>query len=166
MVSKARELFPDPDRPVNTINRLRGRSTETLRRLCSRAPRTTRLPASASLGLPGSLLLTGVNLSSTFSATAPGYQRTDVRRGIVAPRRCRTVGMAIRPHVVIVGSGFGGLNAATRLAAAPVDITVVDRDNYHGFWPLLYQGATAGLGADDIAHPIRSIYAPHPNINA
>jgi NADH dehydrogenase len=67
--------------------------------------------------------------------------------------------------VVIVGSGFGGLNAATHLAPAPVDITVVDRDNYHGFWPLLYQVATAGLGADDIAHPIRSIYARFPNIN-
>jgi NADH dehydrogenase len=73
--------------------------------------------------------------------------------------------MPIRPHVVIVGSGFGGLNAALRLAPAPVDVTVVDRDNYHGFWPLLYQVATAGLGADDIAHPIRSIYAPYPNIN-
>jgi NADH dehydrogenase len=74
-------------------------------------------------------------------------------------------GVPVRPHVVIVGSGFGGLNAALRLAKAPVDITVVDRDNYHGFWPLLYQVATAGLGADDIAHPIRSIYAPYPNIN-
>jgi NADH dehydrogenase len=70
----------------------------------------------------------------------------------------------IRPHVVIVGSGFGGLNAALRLAPAPVDITVVDRDNYHGFWPLLYQVATAGLGSDDIAAPIRSIYSDHPNI--
>jgi NADH:ubiquinone reductase (H+-translocating) len=73
--------------------------------------------------------------------------------------------MTVRPHVVIIGSGFGGLNAATHLAPAPVDITVIDRDNYHGFWPLLYQVATAGLGADDIAYPIRSIYARHPNIN-
>ncbi|HET6917208.1 MAG TPA: NAD(P)/FAD-dependent oxidoreductase [Acidimicrobiales bacterium] len=72
--------------------------------------------------------------------------------------------MPVRPHVVVVGSGFGGLNAATRLARQPVDITVVDRDNYHGFWPLLYQVATAGLGADDIAHPIRSIYSEHPNV--
>lgn len=72
--------------------------------------------------------------------------------------------MPVRPHVVIVGSGFGGLNAATRLAHQPVDITVVDRDNYHGFWPLLYQVATAGLGADDIAHPIRSIYSEFPNV--
>jgi NADH:ubiquinone reductase (H+-translocating) len=73
--------------------------------------------------------------------------------------------MGVRPHVVIVGSGFGGLNAALRLASAPVDITVVDRDNYHGFWPLLYQVATAGLGSDDIARPIRAIYARHANIS-
>jgi NADH dehydrogenase len=73
--------------------------------------------------------------------------------------------MPVRPHVVIVGSGFGGLNAGTHLAPAPVQITVVDRDNYHGFWPLLYQVATAGLGSDDIAHPIRSIYSRFPNIN-
>ena len=73
--------------------------------------------------------------------------------------------MPVRPRVVIVGSGFGGLSAATRLAGRPVDVTVVDRDNYHGFWPLLYQVATAGLGPDDIARPIRAIYAEHPNID-
>lgn len=72
--------------------------------------------------------------------------------------------MPIRPHVVIVGSGFGGLNAVTRLAAAPVDITIVDRDNYHGFWPLLYEVATAALAADNIAHPIRSICSRYPNV--
>jgi NADH:ubiquinone reductase (H+-translocating) len=73
--------------------------------------------------------------------------------------------MSVRTRVVVVGSGFGGLNAALRLARQPVDITVVDRDNYHGFWPLLYQVATAGLGSDDIAHPIRNIYGKHPNIS-
>ncbi|HWE54264.1 MAG TPA: NAD(P)/FAD-dependent oxidoreductase [Acidimicrobiales bacterium] len=72
--------------------------------------------------------------------------------------------MAVRPHVVIVGSGFGGLNAAKSLAGKAVDVTVIDRDNYHGFWPLLYQVATAGLGGDDIARPIRAVYAGHPNI--
>jgi NADH dehydrogenase len=72
--------------------------------------------------------------------------------------------MPPRPHVVIVGSGFGGLNTATRLASAPVDITVIDRDNYHGFWPLLYQVATAALGEDSIARPIRALYSPYPNI--
>ena len=72
--------------------------------------------------------------------------------------------MPVRPHVVVVGSGFGGINAAKRLAGRPVDVTVVDRDNYHGFWPLLYQVATAGLGSDDIARPIRAVYSAHPNI--
>jgi NADH dehydrogenase len=67
---------------------------------------------------------------------------------------------------VIIGGGFGGLNVVTRLAAAgaPVDITLIDRDNYHGFWPLLYQVATAALGADDIAHPIRSVCAEYDNV--
>ncbi|HEX4865553.1 MAG TPA: NAD(P)/FAD-dependent oxidoreductase [Acidimicrobiales bacterium] len=73
--------------------------------------------------------------------------------------------MAVRPRVVVVGSGFGGLNVAGRLAGKAVDVTVVDRDNYHGFWPLLYQVATAGLGSDDIARPIRAIYARHPNVD-
>lgn len=73
--------------------------------------------------------------------------------------------MPARPHVLIVGSGFGGLNAASRLAGHPVEVTVVDRDNYHGFWPLLYQVATAGLGPDDIARPVRAIYSRYPNVN-
>lgn len=73
--------------------------------------------------------------------------------------------MPPRPRVVIVGSGFGGLNAAQRLAGKPVEVTVVDRDNYHGFWPLLYQVATAGLGSEDIARPIRALYARHDNID-
>lgn len=74
-------------------------------------------------------------------------------------------GVPIRPHVVIVGSGFGGLSAAKHLADAPVDITLIDRDNYHGFWPLLYQVATAGLGPDDIARPIRAVFSRHQNIS-
>jgi NADH:ubiquinone reductase (H+-translocating) len=72
-----------------------------------------------------------------------------------------------RPRVVIVGVGFGGLNTARALAraGAAVDVTVVDRDNYHGFWPLLYQVATAGLGPDDIAHPIRGLFSDTPNVH-
>ena len=60
-----------------------------------------------------------------------------------------------RPHVVIVGGGFGGLHAARRLRKAPVDVTVVDRTNHHLFQPLLYQVATATLTPSDIAVPIR-----------
>ncbi|MGV3710042.1 MAG: NAD(P)/FAD-dependent oxidoreductase [Gemmatimonas sp.] len=60
-----------------------------------------------------------------------------------------------RPHVVILGGGFGGLAAARELANAPVRITLVDRNNHHVFQPLLYQVATAGLAPSDITVPIR-----------
>jgi NADH:ubiquinone reductase (H+-translocating) len=59
-----------------------------------------------------------------------------------------------RSHIVIVGAGFGGLNAATRLMGADVDVTVIDRRNYRLFQPLLYQVATAGLSPAQIASPI------------
>jgi NADH dehydrogenase len=68
------------------------------------------------------------------------------------------------PRVVIVGAGFGGLNAARSLAKANVQITVIDRRNYHTFQPLLYQVATAGLSPGEIAAPIRSILRSHKNI--
>ena len=61
-----------------------------------------------------------------------------------------------KPHrVVIVGAGFGGLEAAFRLAGAPVQITLIDRRNHHLFQPLLYQVATASLATSEIAWPIR-----------
>lgn len=69
-----------------------------------------------------------------------------------------------RPRVVIVGAGFGGLEAAKRLAHRDVDVTVVDRRNHHLFQPLLYQVATAALSPADIAAPIRSILARAPNV--
>ncbi len=68
-----------------------------------------------------------------------------------------------RPHVVIVGAGFGGLSAAKALASAPVDLTLIDRRNYHLFQPLLYQVATAGLSPADIAWPIRRIVRSQAN---
>ena len=61
------------------------------------------------------------------------------------------------PRVVIIGAGFGGLNAAQKLAKLPVDVTVLDRKNYHTFQPLLYQVATAGLSPGEIAAPIRGV---------
>src|SRR5690348_17689639 len=66
-------------------------------------------------------------------------------------------GGAGKPHVVIVGGGFGGLEAARTLRDAPVRITLIDKMNHHLFQPLLYQVATAGLSPADIATPIRSI---------
>ena len=68
------------------------------------------------------------------------------------------------PRVVIIGAGFGGLNAALILAKAPVQVTLVDRHNYHTFQPLLYQVATAGLSPGEIAAPIRSIFRHNKNV--
>jgi len=68
------------------------------------------------------------------------------------------------PHVVIVGSGFGGLNAARSLAKAPVRVTLVDRHNYHLFVPLLYQVATAGVSPDEIAYPLHAIFRGQKNL--
>ena len=68
------------------------------------------------------------------------------------------------PRVVIIGAGFGGLTAARALKSAPVEITVVDRRNFHLFQPLLYQVATAALSPGDIAWPIRSVFAGQKNV--
>jgi len=68
-----------------------------------------------------------------------------------------------RPHVVIVGGGFGGLTAAQSLRHTPVEVTIVDRSNHHLFQPLLYQVATAGLSPSEIASPIRSILRKQKN---
>jgi NADH:ubiquinone reductase (H+-translocating) len=68
------------------------------------------------------------------------------------------------PQVVIVGAGFGGLNAALRLARCPVRVTLIDRTNHHTFQPLLYEVATAGLSPGEIAAPIRWIVRGRSNI--
>jgi NADH dehydrogenase len=70
-----------------------------------------------------------------------------------------------KPKVIIIGAGFGGLWAARTLANQPVDVVVIDRNNYHTFLALLYQVAAAELDAEDIAYPVRSIFWKIPNIN-
>lgn len=70
-----------------------------------------------------------------------------------------------RPHVVIVGAGFGGIEAAKSFAGKAVDVTLVDRNNYHLFQPLLYQVSTAVLAENEIAHPIRAFFRKHKNVN-
>jgi NADH dehydrogenase len=68
-------------------------------------------------------------------------------------------------EVVIIGAGFGGLAAARELAGAPVHVTIVDRHNYHTFQPLLYQVATAGLNAADVAYAVRGIFQRQGNVS-
>ena len=68
------------------------------------------------------------------------------------------------PHVVIIGAGFGGLDAARIFAGAPVRVTLLDRHNYHLFQPLLYQVATASLSPADIASPIRWVLRRQKNV--
>ena len=70
-----------------------------------------------------------------------------------------------KPHVIIVGAGFGGLEAAKALGNKPVRLTVIDRTNHHLFQPLLYEIATAALSPADIAAPIRGILGKFPNID-
>src|SRR5499426_2935079 len=97
----------------------------------------------------------------SFSARHPGRDRAPA-----FPARPSMVAVmnVSRQRVVIVGGGFGGLSAARALARAPVDVTVIDRHNYHLFQPLLYQVATAALAPNTIAAPIRAIL--HKQANA
>ena len=70
-----------------------------------------------------------------------------------------------RPRVVIIGAGFGGLWAARHLAGAPADVWIVDHNNYHTFFPLLYQVAAAELEPEDIIYPVRSILHKYHNLH-
>ncbi|MBV9816100.1 MAG: FAD-dependent oxidoreductase, partial [Alphaproteobacteria bacterium] len=80
----------------------------------------------------------------------PGFSGTPAGRGEL-------------PRVIVAGAGFGGLAAARELARAPVQVTVIDRHNYHLFQPLLYQVATAALSPADIAEPIRVVLRRQQN---
>lgn len=67
-------------------------------------------------------------------------------------------------HVVIIGGGFGGINAAKQLGNQPLKVTLIDKRNFHLFQPLLYQVATGGISPGDIAHPLRMIFRDYDNI--
>src|SRR6184192_3596888 len=69
-----------------------------------------------------------------------------------------------KPHLIIIDAGFGGLQAAKKLARKNVRVTVIDRTNYHLFQPLLYQVATAALSPADIAAPVRAVLSKFKNV--
>jgi len=81
------------------------------------------------------------------------------------PRKRDTDAVPPTQHVVIVGAGFGGLTLARALRDDPVRVTLVDRENFHTFQPLLYQVATAGLEGESIAHAVRGIFHGQVNID-
>ncbi|HMN60148.1 MAG TPA: FAD-dependent oxidoreductase, partial [Anaerolinea sp.] len=70
----------------------------------------------------------------------------------------------LKQRVVIIGAGFGGVRAGRALAQTPVGVTLLDRNNYHLFQPLLYQVATASLSDDEIAQPVRAILNRQRNL--
>src|SRR3954466_12462512 len=71
--------------------------------------------------------------------------------------------MSAKSKVIIIGGGFGGLFAAQALKSAPVDVTLIDRRNYHLFQPLLYQVATGSLSPGEVAAPLRGILGRQRN---
>jgi NADH dehydrogenase len=99
--------------------------------------------------------------SMSQSTTEPTAETRQLNQPAIAPTT--TTPQVHRPRVVIVGSGFAGLNAAKSLKHSPVDVTVVDRSNHFTFQPLLYQVALAVLSPADIAQPIRSILRHQSN---
>ncbi len=138
--------------------------------LARRSPRL-RGPTSALLflvllqlavGVANVLLGLPVEVTGLHSALAAGLVLTTtwaVREAWRVPHPLP----ARRPRVVVVGAGFGGLALARSLRNAPVDVLLVDRQNFHAFLPLLYQVATAGLSAQDVSHPVRTILRGIPN---
>ncbi|HYS92282.1 MAG TPA: FAD-dependent oxidoreductase, partial [Candidatus Acidoferrales bacterium] len=67
------------------------------------------------------------------------------------------------PHVVILGAGFGGMGVVKELARAGVRVTLIDRNNYHTFQPLLYQVATDVLASSEVGFPVRQLLHGHPD---
>ena len=91
-----------------------------------------------------------------------------IHLGEIAPNLAIAVETGVEKvkHVVIVGGGFAGLNCARKLAERPdVRLTLIDKNNYQQFQPLLYQVATAGLSATNAAFSLRSVLRGHPNVD-
>jgi EmrB/QacA subfamily drug resistance transporter len=101
--------------------------------------------------LAGILAASTVVCATLFTRRARGHGCSDRRSGV-------------RHRVVVVGGGFGGLQAALKLARLPVDVTLIDRRNFHFFQPLAYQVATGALSAAEITYPLRRVFRRRDNV--
>jgi Pyridine nucleotide-disulphide oxidoreductase len=106
-------------------------------------------------------------------ARSPGAPAGSLRRGAPAPGTARARLKIVAAvctfgsrghHVVVVGGGFGGLQAVSKLRRVPVEVTLVDRRNFHLFQPLTYQVATGALSPGAIAYPLRAIFKRDRNV--
>src|SRR5947209_1598123 len=93
----------------------------------------------------------------------PGVSQNSMQQRNSRPDPIIYQAMADKHRVVILGGGFGGLNAVQALKHAPLDVTIIDRRNFHLFQPLLYQVATGSLSPGEIAAPIRGILSKQKN---
>src|SRR5262249_47383179 len=110
------------------------------------------------------LQASGQSSGHAVSTTVAGPPSFASDEDIVVRYHLRELTMQSNQHVVIVGGGFGGLQAARAFRDAAVRVTLLDRHNYHLFQPLLYQVATASLSPGDIASPIRWILRRQKNV--
>ena len=94
----------------------------------------------------------------------PARRRRKGMALVAEPARTTTRLVTTRQRVVVVGGGFGGLEAVKALRRLPVDVTLIDRNNYHLFQPLTYQVSTAALSPDEIAEPLRAIFRGDRNV--
>src|SRR5438128_11931155 len=107
---------------------------------------------------------TKTNIANDQLITPQNVEPT--RDQLITPQSLEPAGESVptvKPRVVIVGAGFSGLNAARALHDAPVQVTVIDRNNHHLFQPLLYQVATGVLSPAEISAPIRGVLSKQKN---
>src|SRR5262249_22380683 len=144
----------------------RGTRRLTSSAMCSASITTETLPRSCAGGLrPAGRTPSRPTRPGSSHSPPPKSDACSLSgRGRLQPMTGSDAAPARRPRVVIVGGGFGGTHAAHALRHAPVDVLILDRTNHSLFHPLLYQVATAGLSADEIAIPIRTIFESQKNV--
>src|SRR5215472_15198290 len=126
------------------------------------APQDVHLGSKADIAAHSSdVRFTPKSRHGNSTARCPLYLRKQTLRGFrIRPGSAMAQS---NPKVVILGAGFGGLEATKALGRAPLKITLIDRQNYHCFQPLLYQVATAALSPADVAWPIRHVLRQQKN---